>query len=70
MEVDMGRSLGGSGRRKTITISGYVITVVAAVTSRPLYKDQMWLFRRIRPEIFGSKHSEQQVSSEDYHTIV
>jgi hypothetical protein len=41
MEVEMGRSLGGSGKRKTITIGGYAIIVAAAITSRRLYKDQM-----------------------------
>ena len=70
MVVEMGRLLGGSGRKETTTIVWYVITIVAAMTSRRLYKDQMWLFRRTRPEIYGSKHSEQQVSSEDYYTLV
>ena len=41
MEVETGRLLGGSVRRKTIMIGGYVIPVVAAITSRRLYKDQM-----------------------------
>ena len=34
MEVEMGKLLGGSGRRKTIIIGGYVIPVVAAITSK------------------------------------
>ena len=58
----MGRLLGGSGRRKTTTIVWYVITVVAAMTSRRLIKIKCGCFvalalRSLEASIVSNKFS-------------